>query len=94
MAAQELIVALIVLACASYAAWTLMPSAARRGLALRALKLPLPAALARPFRKAAQPAGACGGCGGCGDGADKPVAKAIHTVTLHRASVSSRRSPG
>jgi len=81
---QSLVVALIVLACSAYAAWTLMPSALRRSLALRALKMSLPESLARAFRKAAQPAGACGGCDNCGDAKDKPVATGVQKITFHR----------
>ena len=49
--ARSLIVALLVLGCAVYAAWTLMPAAARRALAVALLKLPLPLAGA-PLRSA------------------------------------------
>lgn len=48
---QQLVVALIVLACSGYAAWTLMPASLRQRLAAR---LGLKAA-----------AGGCGGCSGC-----------------------------
>ncbi len=81
---QSLVVALIVVACSSYAVWTLMPSALRRSLAMKLLKLSLPESLARTFRKAAQPAGACGGCDSCGDGAAKPEAGKAHKITFHR----------
>jgi len=81
---QTLLVALIVLACSTYAVWTLMPSALRRSLALRALKLSLPESLARTFRKAAKPAGACGGCDNCGDAAEKPAAAGVQKITFHR----------
>jgi len=81
---QSLVVALIVMACSLYAAWTLMPSALRRTLALWMLKLALPEWLARPFRRAAGPAGACGGCDSCGDTASKPAATGAQKVTFHR----------
>jgi hypothetical protein len=85
MSTQGLIVALIVVASGAYAAWTLMPSAARRAIATRVLRLALPDAFAKPFRKAVQPAGACGGCGGCGDSAATPsTRKAPPVVRLHR----------
>ncbi len=63
-AAQGLAVALIVGACALYALWALLPSAARRRLATAAPRLPLPARLAAALRAEAR--GACGGaCDGC-----------------------------
>jgi hypothetical protein len=80
MAAQVLIVALIVMACTAYVAWTLMPAAARRAIAGAALRLSLPAWLAKPFVNAAKPASACGGCDNCGDTAAKP---AVQTVKFH-----------
>jgi hypothetical protein len=85
MAAQSLVVALIVLACTVYAAWTLMPAAARRAMATALLKLSLPEVLARPFRRATQSGGGCGGCDNCGD-ADAKATKALQTVTVHRRS--------
>jgi hypothetical protein len=84
MSAQGLIVALIVVASGAYAVWTLMPSAARRAIASRVLRLALPELFAKPFRKAVQPAGACGGCGGCGDSAAPSAKKAPPVVRLHR----------
>ena len=83
MSGQSLIVALIVLACTAYAAWTLMPAGARRAVALRVLKWSLPAVMQRPFQKAMKPAGACGGCDNCGD--EKPAAKsAVQPIKIHR----------
>ena len=83
MSAQNLIVALLVLACTAYATWTLMPAGLRRALAMRVLKWPLPVALQRPFQKAMKPAGACGGCDNCGD--EKPAAKsAVQPIRFHR----------
>ena len=69
---QILIVALLVVGCAGYALWTLMPAALRRPLASALLaKLPvLPAALRRKLDAAARTAGGCG-CDGC-DHAAKP----------------------
>jgi ferrous iron transport protein B len=81
MAAQLLIVALIVAACSTYAVWTLMPAALRRAIALRALRLSLPAPLAKPFLKAAGPTSGCGGCGSCGDDAAKPAR--VQAVKFH-----------
>ena len=81
MLAQSLVVALIVLACTVYAAWTLMPAATRRAMSTAMLKLSLPDVLARPFRQATQSGSGCGGCDHCGD-ANAP--KAVQTVTVHR----------
>jgi hypothetical protein len=61
---QSLIVALLVIGCSFYAAWALMPSAARRGISGWMLKLPLPALLAAPFERVARAASGCG-CDGC-----------------------------
>jgi hypothetical protein len=82
MAAQSLVVAVIVVVCATYAAWTLMPAAARRSLATLLLKLALPERMARPLRKALAPAGGCGGCDSCGDQAAPPAK--VKTITFHR----------
>ena len=60
--AQTLIAAALVLACGGYAAWSLMPSAWQRRLAVWSGR-PLPAA------------SACGACGGCsGAPAARPAA--------------------
>ncbi len=68
---QTLVVALLVTACASYAAWTLMPASLRRSLALVLLKLPLPRLLANTMRKRSVASSACA-CDGC-DKAKAPV---------------------
>ena len=80
--AQNLVVALIVGACTVCALWSLLPAAARRFLAIRALRLPLPPLLAAPLRRAAQVAHGCG-CDGCDRAASKPVASATQRVTFH-----------
>lgn len=49
---QTLIVALLVLGCTTYAAWTLMPAAARRAIATALLRLPLPSGFAQKMRQA------------------------------------------
>ena len=82
IAAQMFIVTLIVGACAAYALWTLMPSAARRACAGAALRLPLPALFMAPLQKAAQPTNACG-CDGCDKSATKPAAASAQTVRFH-----------
>jgi hypothetical protein len=80
MAAQVFIVALLVVSCTTYVAWTLMPAAARRLIAEAALRVPLPRWLAAPFLKATKPASACGGCDNCGDTPAKP---ALQPVKFH-----------
>ncbi|MEO8058549.1 MAG: DUF6587 family protein [Burkholderiales bacterium] len=82
---QSLIVILLVLACSTYALWTLMPSAARRSLALTLLRLPkLPHRVEARLQKAAQAASGCG-CDGCDRSEKKPAAKAPaqHPITFH-----------
>jgi hypothetical protein len=61
---QELMVTLIVVWCCAYAAWALLPDAARRGCARRLLSLGLPAPLQRWLqRTTSSPTGcACDGC--------------------------------
>ncbi len=81
---QTLIVALLVVGCSAYVAWTLMPAAARRAIALRLLKLPLPASLAATLRQAATVSSGCG-CDGCDHAPAKSAAKAPQqVVTFHR----------
>ncbi|MDO9354420.1 MAG: hypothetical protein Q7T55_12035 [Solirubrobacteraceae bacterium] len=80
---QTLIVALLVLGCAIYAAWKLMPSVARRALASALLKLPLPAFFAAKMQKAATVASGCG-CDGCDSAPVKSAApQAPQVVTFH-----------
>jgi hypothetical protein len=64
MSAQHLIVYSLVLACGVYALWVLMPSAWRRSLAARLVRLPLGTALHATFQRAAAPASGCD-CSGC-----------------------------
>jgi hypothetical protein len=86
---QSLIVALLVPGCACYAAWKLMPSAARRSLATAVLRLPhLPRSLESTLRRAAQAASGCG-CDGRDHADKKPATKvsaaapASHPVRFH-----------
>ncbi len=81
---QTLIVTLIVAACSVYAAWTLMPAAARRTVAIRLLKLPLPRLLAARMQRAATAASGCG-CDGCDRAPLKSQAAAPkpQVVTFH-----------
>jgi hypothetical protein len=63
--AQKIIVVLLVMACFSYALWSLGPKAQRGRLAAALLKLPLPLVLQRPLTQATRQQGGCGSCGGC-----------------------------
>jgi len=64
MNAQAVVVALLVAGCCLYAVWTLMPSAARRGLASVLLRWPLPAPARRWLGRFTGAASGCG-CDGC-----------------------------
>ena len=90
MIVQTLAVSVLVVACSAYAAWTLMPAAARRGIALSLLKLSLPAAVAARLRKHAVESSGCG-CDGC-DRSTVPKAKpsAVQPLTFHRSAPRSR----
>ena len=79
---QILIVALLVSACSIYAAWKLMPAAARRAIAASLLKLPLPNRLELRLRKAATETSGCG-CDGCDHAPAKTAPKAAQVVTFH-----------
>ena len=73
---QNLIVALLVPSCAAYAAWKLMPLAARRSLAAAMLRMRhLPRPLEAGLRRAAQAASGCG-CDGCDHAPKTPAEKA------------------
>jgi hypothetical protein len=80
--AQDLIVALIVGACAIYALWKLMPSAARRRLAIAVLRLPLPALLAAPLHRATQAASGCA-CDGCDRALPQRAPDVAQPVVFH-----------
>jgi hypothetical protein len=68
---QSMIVAVLVIGCAAYAVWSLMPASGRRALAAALLRLPLPAALAVRCRQAATAGSGCG-CSGCDRGSAAP----------------------
>ena len=85
---QSLVAFLLVVVCAAYAAWTLLPAAGRRRIARALLKLALPGPLARFFgRHAASTSGT--GCGNCDRNpaspprADRPPAQGAPLV-FHR----------
>jgi hypothetical protein len=82
MLAQSMAVAVIVAACTVYAVWRLMPSVARRRVAVVALRLPLPVRFAAPLRRMAQATNACG-CDGCDGDVARPAAGAPQRVTFH-----------
>ena len=79
---QTWIVALLVVGCTVYAAWTLMPAAARRALASALLELPLPEAFAAKMRRAATVTSGCG-CDGCDSAPAKTPPKSQQVVTFH-----------
>ncbi len=85
---QMLIVLLLVAACSAYALWTLMPSGARRTLALALLRIPrLPRHFTTRLQKAAQAASRCG-CDGCDRSDKKPAVSppASQPITFHPRS--------
>ena len=61
---QTLVALLLVVGCAVYATWTLLPAGGRRGIAIALLKRRLPGPAARFFRRHAA-ASAGSGCGSC-----------------------------
>ncbi len=79
---QSLVVAVVVAGCIVHAAWTLMPAAARRAIALALLELPLPAGMATFMRKHSVVASGCG-CDGCDKSPAKVAAPRVQTITLH-----------
>ena len=85
---QMPIVLLLVAACSVYALWTLMPSGARRMLALTLLRIPrLPRHITTRLQKAAQAASGCG-CDGCDRSEKKPAVNppASQPITFHPRS--------
>ncbi|MFZ3128718.1 MAG: hypothetical protein WA136_11960 [Rhodoferax sp.] len=82
MATQSLIVLLLVLGCSLYALWTLMPAVARRFLAQRLLRLPLPAAWATIFLRAVKQPSGCD-CSGCDKVVDLQRQPGTQVVRFH-----------
>jgi hypothetical protein len=80
---QTSIVVLLVLGCALYATWTLMPAAARRVVALRLLRMRLPDAVAARLRRHATSSGGCA-CDGCDRAAPPRAAMQPQPIRLHR----------
>lgn len=83
MTGQMLIVGLLVPLCSAYAAWTLMPSGARRALATWLLGFNLPRCLVKPLAKVAAPGSACS-CSGCDRVAPAVPINGVHPVQIHR----------
>lgn len=82
MATQSLIVVLLVLGCSLYALWTLMPVVARRFIAQRMLRLPLPAAWTAVFRRAVKQPSGCD-CSGCDKVVDLQAQPAPQVIRFH-----------
>lgn len=82
MPGQSFFVAVIVVGCSIYAAWTLMPAASRRAIAVALLELPLPAGVAAFMRRHSAASSGCG-CDGCDKSVAKLVAPKVQTITLH-----------
>ena len=72
---QTVAAVVLVAACAVYAAWALLPAAARRGIASALLKRPLPPFAARFLRRRIDASTGCG-CDGC----DRHVASPPRTT--------------
>ena len=82
MLLQSLVVAVIVAACAVYAAWTLMPAAWRRTTALALLELPVPAEAAALLRKHSTKPTGCA-CDGCDKSATKAPPPRVQTIMVY-----------
>jgi hypothetical protein len=83
---QSFVVALLVTACAGYAAWTLAPASLRRALALALLKLPLPRRLSVAMQRQAVTSSSCA-CAGC-DKAKAPIAATKRSTPLGEGGVA------
>ena len=83
MVVQTLIVGVLVLGCALFSTWTLMPAGGRRRLAQRLLKLRLPESIHARLRRHAQATGGCG-CDGCDHGSKAPTGAQAKPIQFHR----------
>ncbi len=72
MVPESVLVFLVVSSCFVYALWTLMPQTARRSLAVRLLRWPLPGLLRAVVQRGARSCGACR-CHGCDRAAPERV---------------------
>ena len=88
---QLAVVLVLVLACASYAAWTLMPAVLRRPLALALSRLPLPRAWSMAMKKRSEVSDGCA-CDGCDKGKGMSQATADGTPSM-RPSISGGVAP-
>jgi hypothetical protein len=86
---QSMIAAVLVIGCAAYAAWSLMPAAARRALAGAMLRLPLPASVAERCRRASEVTLGCG-CSGCDHASAKPPAGVARDVPAQNITFHPR----
>ena len=87
MNGQLVVVALVVAACAVYAAWTLAPRALRRRAATALLRRPWPVRIARFLERHAAADDGCA-CDGCDVANAKAKAKTTargeaHPITFH-----------
>jgi len=83
MLIQTLVVAALVLGCAVYASWTLMPTGVRRWLAQHLLRMRWPSGVANRLRRHAQAASGCG-CDGCDHSAKPRELAQAQPIRLHR----------
>ena len=83
MLIQSFVVAALVLGCAIYASWTLMPTSARRLLAQQLLRLRWPSRVKAVLHRHAQAASGCG-CDGCAHGAKPRDLAQAQPIRLHR----------
>lgn len=79
---QNLLVAVIVLACAVYAVWALLPMGWRRSLAGRLAGAPWPAPIQRRLQQASQAGNACG-CNGCERGTAAEAKADTQPIRIH-----------
>ena len=82
MIEQTAIVALLVIGCIAYAAWTLMPAGARRTVAQGLLKWPLPPRAAAFLQRHLVVASGCG-CDGCDQGTKKREPAGTQQIRFH-----------
>ena len=83
MLIQTLVVVALVLGCAVYASWTLMPAGARRLLAQHLLRLRWPSGVAARLHRHAQAASGCG-CDGCDHAAKPRDLSRAEPIRVHR----------
>lgn len=82
MTAQHFIAILIVLNCSVYAAWVLMPAVARRFLATRLMRFPVPNAWLAMLQRTANPSSGCN-CSGCDKAVDLQPKPKTQVIRFH-----------